>query len=431
MADSETYKSNHVGKRICLMTETFHPVTGGGETQARVLARGLSEAGHNVHVITRRSARELPRREEMEGFIIWRLAPNGPGQLKKWGMVAFAFFKLLRLRKEYDMVLVCGYRILGIAAVAATRILRKRCVLKADSLGEYSGEFFRAGLGRLGFKETNPVFRFMLRRRNRLLAKATCFVAISSSVEQELTGAGIARERIVPIPNSVDLERFSPPATDRKMQLRAQLGIPLDARVGVYTGRLVTTKGLPGLVRVWEKVVGRHPDAFLLLVGSGGLGIQNCESELREFVRAAELKHSIRFTGSVENVDDFLQASDFFVFPTEREAFGISVIEAMSCGLPVVTTMAGGLADIVTPDHDAITIPVSDEIALEQAIEGMFDSWDRMTVIGKAGRETVLARYAENRVIREYERLFEPVLPSDSGNDRKNVTPNMELDDHG
>jgi glycosyltransferase involved in cell wall biosynthesis len=229
----------------------------------------------------------------------------------------------------------------------------------------------------------------------------------------------------------VDVERFSPPDFNRKEQLRAELGIPLDARVGVYTGRLVSTKGLPGLARVWQNIARSHPEACLLLVGSGGLGIQNCELQLRDFVEAADLQHAIRFTGSVENVHHFLQAADFFVFPTEREAFGISVIEAMSCGLPVLTTMVGGLSDIVTPDHDAITVPVADEAVLEQAIKRIFDEWDRMTMIGKAGRETVLARYSERQVISEYDLLLKRVLSRDTTSDRSGVSLSGESDNRG
>jgi hypothetical protein len=107
---------------VCLLTETFHPVTGGGETQARVVASGIAESGCEVHLLTRRSDPDLPSREMLGSISLHRLPPSGPGQSKKWGLVATAMLRLIGIRESYDIMLVCGYRILGIPAILASRI---------------------------------------------------------------------------------------------------------------------------------------------------------------------------------------------------------------------------------------------------------------------------------------------------------------------
>ena len=89
-------------------------------------------------------------------------------------------------------------------------------------------------------------------------------------------------------------------------------------------------------MRVWLEVQRQHPNVKLLVVGAGGLDIHNCEAELKAYVIANGLQDSVHFTGSVENVHEYLQVADIFVFPTENEAFGISLIEAMACGLPAI-----------------------------------------------------------------------------------------------
>jgi glycosyltransferase involved in cell wall biosynthesis len=362
---------------ICLLTETYYPITGGGETQARVLAAGFAAAGSNTNVLTRRTDSSLPRVEQLDDATVWRLAPAGPGHLKKWGLILSAFIRLLRLRGHYDVILVGGYRVLGIPS----------------------------GLKRFGLRYDRFPVNIVLAIRNGILRRADAFIAISSVIADELRSHGVEAERIQSIPNSVDIERFSPVAADKKNRLRDSMAIPRDTRVGVYTGRLASTKGLPLLLRSWESVVERHPDALLLLVGTGGVGLQNCESDLRNYVSDHALERNVRFTGSVDNVHQYLQASDFFVFPTEREAFGISVIEALACGLPVVTTATGGIRDIVTDRKNALVVPVNDEEALVLALEIVLQDGDINESMARSGRRLATERYSERKVLQRYGKL--------------------------
>ena len=405
MAEMQRKKQESGASSICLLTETYYPITGGGETQARVLAAGFAAAGSNTNVLTRRTDSTLPRSEYMDGAKLWRLAPTGPGHLKKWGLILSAFIRLLRLRNHYDVILVGGYRVLGIPSVIAGHLLGKPCILKADSIGEFSGEFFNPGLRRFRLRYDRFPVNVALAIRNKILCRADAFIAISSVIVDELRANGVEAERIQSIPNSVEIERFSPVSTDEKIGLRGSLTIPRDAQVGVYTGRLVSTKGLPLLLRSWESVIERHPDALLLLVGAGGVGIQNCETELRRFVSNNSLEKNVWFTGSVNNVHQYLQASDFFVFPTEREAFGISVIEALACGLPVVTTATGGIRDIVTDRETALVVPVDDENALGRAIEAVLQGGDAIASMAKSGRRLATERYSERNVLQRYSQL--------------------------
>jgi len=391
---------------ICIMTETYHPVTGGGETQARALARGLGASGVPVHMITRRSDRKLPAQEIVDGVPVYRMRPSGSGHLRKWGMVFTAFAQLVRLRTEYGVILVCGFRALGISAVLAGMLLRKPCVLKSDSQGELSGAFFDPGLAGLHLRHDRLPVSMAVRARNALLRRAQRFVAISSVIETEYLRNGVAAERVVRIPNSVDPAVFCPVSGTGKAALRERLGMTTHDPVAVYTGRLVTGKGLQSLLRAWQEVAPAHPGALLVLVGSGGLAMQNCEDELRRFARENGLTRSVMFTGSVDSVHEYLQAADAFVFPTEREAFGISVIEAMACGLPVVTTAVDGVRDVVRPGVDALVVPPGDDQALAAAIRRAFEAAGDRSTMGAAARQRVLERYAADRVVAAYRELL-------------------------
>jgi glycosyltransferase involved in cell wall biosynthesis len=240
-----------------------------------------------------------------------------------------------------------------------------------------------------------------------LLRRAAGFVAISAVIEREYLAQGVPPERIVRIPNSVDVIRFAPVDAAARDALRDRLGISRDRRVATYTGRLVTTKGLPSLVRAWRMVATRHPEALLVLVGSGGVSMQNCEDETRRQVRRSGLEGCVKFTGSVENVHEYLQASDLFVFPTEREAFGISVIEAMACGLPIVTTGVDGIQDVVRPGVDSLVVPPRDDEALAAAILQALDGGNDIAAMATAARRRALEQFSGERVVAAYLELLE------------------------
>jgi len=396
---------------VCILTETYHPITGGGETQARVLAQGFAARGSIVNVLTRRLDTTLPRSEMLGGATVWRLAPTGPGHLKKWGLVVSVFLRLFRLRRSYDVILVAGYRVMGIPSVVVAWVLGKPCILKADSLGEFSGEFFNPGLKRFHLGHDQFPVNVALMLRNCLLRRADAFIAISSAVSEELQENGVQADKIFEIPNSVDTTKFCPVAAVEKRKLRDTLGIPHDKYVGVYTGRLVSTKGLPLLALAWKNIIHSYPDAMLVFVGTGGVGIQNCEDYLRNFVSDNSLEANVMFTGSVSSVHEYLQASDFFVFPTEREAFGISVIEAMACALPVITTATGGTVDIVAHQENAIVISVDDGLALESALKKMLRRDCAIDLLAKNGRRVAVERYSEPQILQRYEALFAELSP--------------------
>jgi glycosyltransferase involved in cell wall biosynthesis len=392
--------------RICLLTETYHPVVGGGEAQARTLAEGLVAAGFGVLVIARRSDALLPLREQVGPVPVYRLSPAGPGQWKKWGLMLTSGPALIRLRRQYDLIFVSGFRLLGIPAVLAGKLFGKRCILKADSLGEMSGDFFAPGLARLRLQPSSWPFRLFLRLRNSILRQADAYDAISQIIAEEMAAQGIPVERIRHIPNSVDSSRFQPVNGHRRAELRRQFALPAGSRIVIFTGRLVSYKGLPLLLRVWREIQKRHQQTLLLLVGAGGQDIHNCEQQLKEYVHAHQLAGSVRFTGSVANVHEYLQAADLFVFPTENEAFGISLIEAMACGLAAIGTGIGGVVDILQHNRNGLVVSAGDFEQLLAALEILIDDNAARERLGRAALQTVQERYTATMVTRQYVNQF-------------------------
>ena len=395
--------------RLLLLTETFLPEIGGGEQQAQLLSQALARRGHEVTIVTRRSGRELPKEQIHEGVRIIRVGPAGRGRWKKWGLALSAIPPLARLRTGVDVVFVSGYRIMGLPAVVIARMLGRRCVLKSDSPGEMSGEFFRAGLAPFHLQPTSFGVRLLVRSRNALLRAADAFVAISTPIADEMRASGVPEDRTHYVPNGVDTTRFRPASLSERTALRSQLGLP-SGRLAVYTGRLVSYKGLTLLLRVWCELCRSGMSGTLVMVGAGSADMHNCEDALGRYVAEHRLDGRVIFTGGVANVEDYLRAADVFVFPTEKEAFGVSLVEAMACGLPSVATRAGGIADFLVDGSNGLVVEPGSFTQLRDALTTLLAGGDRVAALGQAARTTAISRFSADAVADRYVRLFETLL---------------------
>ena len=396
--------------KICIFTETYYPVMGGGETQANLLAEGLIAGGHSVIVLTRRSDASLKKHEHYGNIDVYRLVPTGRGQLKKWGLLLSSIPMLIRLRAHYDLIFVSGYRIIGMAAVLVGKLLRKPVVLKADSQGEMSGEFFDSGLKKIGISHTSFLFNLFLWFRNSILKKADGFSAISPEIASEWTSRGIPSNKVRLIPNAVDTTRFIPVDNTQKMRLRQKLDLPQEANIAIYTGRLVSYKGLPLLLQIWKEICCRHENPLLLLAGTGGLDIHNCEAGLREFAASSNMEKNVRFLGAVNNVEEYLQAADLFAFPTENDAFPSSVVEAMACSLPVIATPVGAIKTIVIHEQTGWLIQPKNDQQLFDALHVLISDPLLASRLGRAASQSVRDRYSAIMVTGKYLSLFQELL---------------------
>lgn len=133
------------------------------------------------------------------------------------------------------------------------------------------------------------------------------------------------------VPPTVDIERFRPASAAERADLRASLGLPADAFVVCWTGRMADKKNVDLLLDAAARCSKAITGLRLLLVGDGPLrpGLQNRTAN-------SSISGLVRFAGMRDRVEPYLRASDIFALPSLVESFGISVIEAMACGLPAV-----------------------------------------------------------------------------------------------
>jgi glycosyltransferase involved in cell wall biosynthesis len=378
--------------RILFLTESFHPVLGGGETHIRALGAHLVKGGVPATVVTRRGDARWASVETVDGIRVIRVAPAGPGRTGKYLMVPAALRALWRQRRAYDVLVVRGTRVLGLPGLVAGRLLGKPVVLQAEINGEMSGEAFTWGTG----FERGPVaglLRGLVALRNLLMRDADAFVAMSRAIHAEFEAAGVAAERIAHLPHGIDTSRFRPASATERGETRARLGLPENARIVCYTGRLLRGKGLDTLVEAFARVADADAAAHLVLVGSGEGQALSVEADLLARVRDHGLRERVTFAGRVLAVEDYLRASDVFAFPSLFEALGISLIEAAACGLPAVGSRTGGIVDVIEEGETGLLVEPGDAGQLTEALRVLLADEELRMRMGRQAARVARSRF--------------------------------------
>jgi glycosyltransferase involved in cell wall biosynthesis len=395
---------------IAIVSNYFAPHQGGAEGQNRLIGEALVRRGHRVTVLTRRYDSRLPACESLAGMEVRRLRPFGHSVWAKWFMNLSTAWQLIKARPGFDLVLVTQMSPHALGPAFASYLRRLPIVLRPIEHGEMSGEvssrmLARARLGR-------ELIRMVLDHSRRwAYRRSTSLIIISNGLAQEARESGMPPDTLVSIPNAVDTTRFRPPAAGERVSLRHALGLQADAEVVVWTGRLVRRKGLETLAEAWADVGRKRPKALLLILGTGpgAFHPNDAEAALRSTIAARGLQASIMMTGAVQAVERYLQAADLFVFTSEQEGFGNALVEAMACGLSVVTSRIDGAAELVRDGHEGLKFAVGDAGQLCRCITSLLDDPDARRRMGAAARRSVERALTVERVAGKYEQLFRSV----------------------
>lgn len=250
----------------------------------------------------------------------------------------------------------------------------------------------------LKLETTSGIKRRILLAAERMAARcAHVVVCNSESLRAESLALRIAPARKLRLlgegsSNGVDIDRFSPGPSS----LRAQLGIPRNAAVIGFSGRLTRDKGLPELLEAFDLILCAEPAARLLLVGWFDVAEDALDAEMRARILAHP---NIHCTGFVGDTAPWYRAMDMLVLPTWREGFPNVVLEAAASGIPVVTTESTGARDSVVAEVTGLLIPPGYPYAIYEAVIKLIRDSPRRLRMGQAARRWILEHYKESRVV--------------------------------
>lgn len=399
--------------RICMLVEPFYPVSlGGAELQALHLARGLAARGLPVTVVTRRERPGLLPHEVYEGIAIYRLPPGGRhSHLTNLVEVLPITRFLLAHRHDYDVLHVHNVRGLFICGVLTHWLTGKPLIVKplsrSDATRQKLDAATRTNLSLYSkvlrrFILPDPLWRWLLRR-------ASAWVAVSREICDDLYALGLG-DITHYIPNGVDLTRFRPAAPVERQHLRSALDLPVDRTLLISHGRITPSKRLDVLIEAIGALYTVYPGLLMLLPGPIHPGDEPFRDDLERLVQANGLEEVVRFLGPIEQIEDYLRASDIFVLSSEREGLPNALIEAMACGLPVVATEIGGVTDLIVHGESGLLVPAGDASALEEGIMRHLSQPEHARRMASAAEATVRKRLAWPQIVTRYASLYAELL---------------------
>jgi glycosyltransferase involved in cell wall biosynthesis len=235
---------------------------------------------------------------------------------------------------------------------------RARCETVAHFHGPWGDESAAEGASWPVVALKRWIERQVLRRANRIIVLSEAFRQL---LEKNF---GIARTRIHVVPPSIDLERFYPVP---KSDARRKLGWPENGPLIFCLRRMVHRMGIEELIEAWSRVSVQHPDATLVLAGSGPQ-LPQLEALAS---RLMGQNGSIVFTGRLpeEMLPHAYSAADISIVPSRSlEGFGLVALESLACGTPAIVTPVGGLPEVVSGLHPGLVLPST---AVESLADGL------------------------------------------------------------
>ena len=235
------------------------------------------------------------------------------------------------------------------------------------------------------------------------LKAATQVFSVSDSLRRLALQLGVVAEKIEVVGNGVDVARFYP--VDR-VAARIRYGLPKNARVLVSVGALVERKGMHRVIECLPALITRYAGLHYAIVG-GDSPEGHLRAELDAQVARLGLADRVHFLGTLppDELKWALSAADVFVLATRNEGWANVFLEAMACGLPVVTTDVGGNAEVVCGGELGSVVPFGDAAALQRALENALDkNWGRAAIIDYARANQWDTRVAQ--LLRAYDRII-------------------------
>jgi len=251
-------------------------------------------------------------------------------------------------------------------------------------------------------------------QRSLLYRFAERIVPVSDSLGGYLVAHGAPGEKVRPINNGVDTERFVPGDSQAAKQ---RLGLPAKAPVVGMVGRFGPYKRHDLLIAAFEALAKEQPDVHLLLVGGGGLE----EARIQSMVKQSPVRSRIHWAGFQDDPRPYYQAMDLLVLPSSNEGMSNAALEAMATSVPVLCHTACGHADIIKDGLNGYVRSMENPQQLKQMLAELLGQENALRAAGAAGREFVIERLSWQRMRAEYSRLYREIAEIWFGNGKASL----------
>lgn len=369
-----------------------YPTYGGSGVVATELGKALADRGHQVHFVSN----SLPARLDVfrenlyfheVSMVHYPLFEHSPYVLALTG-------KLVEVVREQKLDLLHVHYAIPHATAAhlAREILAGQGIRVKVITTLHGTDITLVG------KDPNyaPVVSFAIQQSDAV-------TAVSDFLRDETHRYFDCRKKVITVPNFVDLHRFTPSV---RPGLRERF-CPEGHRLLIHISNFRRVKRIDRVVEWFHRISDQVP-ASLLMVGDGP-ELPRAEQSVRE----GGLSGKVHFIGRQDPVESLLGVSDLLLLPSETESFGLAALEAMACGVPVMSSDAGGLPELIEDGLGGILVPENGQAqGIERAVALLSDP-SRLDQFRQASIRRA-SNYALERILPLYEALYRQVLEEDN-----------------
>ncbi|MEK7145642.1 MAG: glycosyltransferase family 4 protein [Patescibacteria group bacterium] len=359
---------------------------GGAEVHIVEVIKGLAERGHTLHVFVGNDLRAASLFSEFENVQLHAVPYKKVRNLNSLFFTLAAVKAIKKSGLKFNLLHAKQTFPQGIAGALLKKKLRIPLYITVQNPLAYRQELVLTGPLKILFAPFIEALGFAVRWALRKSDLAAC---VSQFSQQHAKRMGAKNTTL--IPNGIRLEKFKLHAGERK-----EFEI-------VSTSTLIPRNGMDTLIESLPEVVKKHQQTHVKIAGEGPM-----KDELVNRIKTLNLEKHVTFLGTLKHdkIPEFVKNAHLFVRPSRHEGFGVSFIEAMALGTPVITCPVGGIPDFITDGETGFLVPASDPHALANAIHFVFEHPDAVKEVTANARQLVENRYDWQKIVDAVEAAY-------------------------
>jgi len=367
---------------------TCYPTYGGSGVIATELGKELALRGHEVHFISY----ALPFRlsHYIENIVFHEV------EISTYPLFEFPLYSLSLASK---MVEVAEFEKLDLLHVhyaiphATSAYLAKEMMSKNRDLKIFT-TLHGTDITLVGLEPSFlPLVKFSIEKSDGVTAVSRFLK------EKTITNYSIESDIRV-IPNFVDTDFFKPESNGEFRKAIA----PNGEKILVHTSNFRPVKRVPDTIKIFEKIQREIPSK-LILVGDGP-----DRSECERLSRQLDLCDKVKFLGKQDGLVEILSSSDLFLIPSQSESFGLAALEAMACGLPVISSSVGGLPELVKHNETGFIAEIGDVDRMAKYALELLGNDKKYKLFSENSRQRAVNKFDKSIVVPLYEEYYEQIL---------------------
>ncbi len=364
-----------------------YPTHGGSGVVASELAIGLADKGHEIHIVS--YAQPFRLRSFHQNIFVHEVGVSSYPLFKYPPYALGLATKLVELVEDCDLELIHAHYAVPHAASAylAKQILDSRRIKTITTL--HGTDITLVGAD----QSFHRVIKFTIEESDGV-------TAVSEYLKKRTIEEFDIQREIRVIYNFVDTKRSAPEHADCTRETYA----PKGEKILMHASNFRPVKRAGDVVRIFAKVQERMP-AKLILIGDGPERIF-----IQQLVKELKLCDHVYFLGEQDHLEPLFFCADLFLLPSEQESFGLTALEAMACGVPVICAETGGLPEVISHGETGFLYPIGEIKKMAESVVGLLSDPKKHELFRNQARRRASEYFNADQIIPQYEAFYEEIL---------------------